>query len=224
MRRARPWGIHAAAPPHYYSVGPILSQALAPFQSVTRASPQAIALDSHPVADPPLPRFFPLQRLSSLAEPPTSGGSQTVRLCCALRVSHPLDALLPARPVGLVSSRSRSWGSPFEALIRLWRRTFFRTPGPSWGWVDSLTHPPLQGFAHAIGSPPAGPAVTPDGCVACLLGLSPLQGILSAVAGEPCTAYLPLTRFPRPKRTLFGRWRPRVCTSHRRNRSLSRPI
>jgi len=36
----------------------------------------------------------------------------THRLRCALRVSHPLGALLPPRPAGLVSSRFRSWGSP----------------------------------------------------------------------------------------------------------------
>jgi hypothetical protein len=32
------------------------------------------------------------------------------RLSCALRVSHPLDALLPSRPPGLVPSRYRPWG------------------------------------------------------------------------------------------------------------------
>lgn len=41
---------------------------------------------------------------------------------CALRVSHPLDALLPPRPAGLVPSRSHVWGSPFEALLRGERR------------------------------------------------------------------------------------------------------
>jgi hypothetical protein len=38
------------------------------------------------------------------------------RLRCALRVSHPLDALLPSRPSGLVPSRYRSWGFPLRGF------------------------------------------------------------------------------------------------------------
>ena len=38
------------------------------------------------------------------------------RLRCALRVSHPLDALLPSRPSGLVPSRYRSWGFTLRGL------------------------------------------------------------------------------------------------------------
>jgi hypothetical protein len=68
------------------------------------------------------------------------------RLRCALRVSHPLDALLPVRPPGLVSSRSRSWGSLLEALFRARRRTPSPAPGPSWGSNRfRRTSPPLQG-------------------------------------------------------------------------------
>jgi hypothetical protein len=55
----------------------------------------------------------------------------TCRLRCALRVSHPLDALLPSRPTGLVPSQIRSWGSPFEAFILPRCRTPSRTPRPS---------------------------------------------------------------------------------------------
>lgn len=58
------------------------------------------------------PRFLPLQRLAGREEPLTSGGIPSHRLRCVRRVSHPLDALLPPRPAGLVSSRFRSWGSP----------------------------------------------------------------------------------------------------------------
>jgi hypothetical protein len=46
---------------------------------------------------------------------------------CARRVSHPLDALLPPRPAGLIPSRSRVWGSPFEALLRGERRADLST-------------------------------------------------------------------------------------------------
>ena len=80
---------------------------------------------------------------------------------CAHRVSHPLDALLPPRPAGLIPSRSRVWGSPFEALLRGERRAGLstrqdppevsdplpiattRANGLAW-----LRAPPLQGFAH----------------------------------------------------------------------------
>jgi hypothetical protein len=39
------------------------------------------------------------------------------RFSYVLRFSQPLDVLLPLAPSGLVSSRFRSWGYPFEALI-----------------------------------------------------------------------------------------------------------
>jgi len=78
--------------------------------------------------------------------PPTD--SQSIGSCCALRVSHPLDALLPARPIGLVSSRIRPWGSPFEAFILPQRRTPFSTSVPSWGsrWFRRISSP-LQGYS-----------------------------------------------------------------------------
>jgi hypothetical protein len=48
------------------------------------------------------------------AEQPSRSLPHSVR--CALRVSHPLSALLPARPSGLVSCRKRPWGFPFRAF------------------------------------------------------------------------------------------------------------
>jgi len=82
------------------------------------------------------------------------------RLRCALRVSHPLDALLPARPAGPISSRSRSWGSLLEALFRARRRTSSPTPGPSWGSLPapkSWLAPP--GVQHIARSPTTIPGV-----------------------------------------------------------------
>jgi hypothetical protein len=78
--------------------------------------------------------------------PPTD--SQSIGSCCVLRVSHPLDALLPARPIGLISSRTRPWGSPFEAFILPQRRTPFSTSVPSWGsrWFRRISSP-LQGYS-----------------------------------------------------------------------------
>jgi hypothetical protein len=44
----------------------------------------------------------------------TSSVCHTRCLGCVLRISHPLDALLPPRPAELISSQIRLWGSPFE--------------------------------------------------------------------------------------------------------------
>jgi hypothetical protein len=48
------------------------------------------------------------------AEQPSRSLPDSVR--CALRVSHPHSALLPAGPSGLVSCRYRPWGFPFRAF------------------------------------------------------------------------------------------------------------
>jgi hypothetical protein len=62
-------------------------------------------------ARPRLPRFLPLQRLPGHGERRISpAASHAAGSVCALRVSHPLDALLPPWPAELISSRSRSWG------------------------------------------------------------------------------------------------------------------
>lgn len=71
------------------------------------------------------------------------------RLSCALGVSHPFDALLPSRPAELISSRSRSWGFPFEALIPPERRTFSRTPLPSHGWMQRERHIAVSGLCSS---------------------------------------------------------------------------
>jgi hypothetical protein len=75
-----------------------------------------LALSPAPSTAAHLPRFRPLQRLANHEEPPTSDNVPHCRLRYALRVSHPLDVLLPSWSAGPISSRSRSWGSPFEAL------------------------------------------------------------------------------------------------------------
>jgi hypothetical protein len=62
---------------------------------------------------------------SEVSSPSTSSRSQRAtylrrlpprRLRCVLRLSQPLDALLPSRPAGSISPRSRPWVYPFEAL------------------------------------------------------------------------------------------------------------
>jgi hypothetical protein len=94
------------------------------------------------------PRFIPLQRLASREEPLSSGGHPAHRFRCALRVSHPLDALLPPRPAGLVPSRFRSWGSP-SRLVPTRCRTLSRAPDPSGFWRCSCEpRLPFRDRAH----------------------------------------------------------------------------
>jgi hypothetical protein len=93
----------------------ILSQALTPFQSFTRASPHPAVTPDGIVTACPFRGLFPF----GVSEP--RGATQprrfpSRRLRCALRVSHPLDALLPSRPPGLVPSRFRPWGFSLRGL------------------------------------------------------------------------------------------------------------
>jgi hypothetical protein len=102
---------------------------------------------------PLLPRFCPLQRLASHGEPHKSGESHLIRLSCALRVSHPLDALLPPRPARLIPSWIRSWGptlqgfTPLSGAVRPLER---RCP-PGVGNEYVSTHTLLQGLSHQTG-------------------------------------------------------------------------
>jgi hypothetical protein len=106
-----------------YGQEKILSQALAPLQSFTNAHrnmthlPPGFHARKTSSATLLLPRFGPLQRFANRGELPNSSKIPTCRLRCVLRVSHPLDALLPPRPAGFVSPRFRSWGLPFEVLL-----------------------------------------------------------------------------------------------------------
>jgi hypothetical protein len=76
-------------------------------------------------------------------------GIPTRRLRCVPRVSHPLDALLPPRPAGLVSSRFRSWGSP-SRLVPCAAPYALSSAG-SLGFLARplRASPPLQGSNHA---------------------------------------------------------------------------
>jgi hypothetical protein len=127
----RLWGLRAVAPPTTNQrCRKILSQALAPLQSLTYAPPCAAYSPAlaNELCHTPLPRFLSLQRLTSREEPLILRELPPHGLCCVLGVSHPFDALLPSRPSGLVSSRFRSWDSPFEAFLPSKRRTLSRAP------------------------------------------------------------------------------------------------
>jgi len=162
--RRRLWGSHTVALHHIFRCGGYSSSG---FNSSSEFHPCTAAGIGFPAGEPADKRvvrsfrgFSPLQRFPSRAEPPIPGGFPTHRLCCALRVSHPLDALLPARPPRLVSSRSRSWGSLLEALFLARRRTPSPAPGPSWGSLPapkSRSAPP--GVQHIARSSPTIPGV-----------------------------------------------------------------
>jgi hypothetical protein len=92
-----------------------------------------------------LPRFRPLQRFPSHGEPLNPVRSHLIRLRCALRVSHPLDALLPPWPAGHISSQSRSWGLPFGALL---------PPAVPYVLSDAATLMELARASRRLASPP----------------------------------------------------------------------
>jgi hypothetical protein len=141
------------------------------------------------------------------------------------RVSHPPDALLPTRPAGLVPSRSRSWGSPFEALFLPSRRTSSRTPSPSWGSGRSPKRlpPAPPGVVHATESPPAGPGFSRVGCVVASLGLVPSEvSCLVQLAQQLFCAASPLA-LSRLGRKLTSPLAPQGLYHTKRSRSLSRP-
>jgi hypothetical protein len=173
-------------------------------QSFTRAPPQAIRSHAGTEAPsmrvhPPHPRFGPLQRLPDPTEPHTSGESHLHRSCCALRVSHPLDALLPARSAGLVSSRYRSWGSPFEALILSRSRTPSRTPLPSWSWLAAPKRcPPSCRAWYTTKSPVSDLGFSQDPATGASLGFVPSRVSCSREWSRGLPRFHPLSRFIGP--------------------------
>jgi len=115
-------GIHAAAQSHTICAGPCPLTGFGspsgyyPCCTVDRLAIASRDQRCHQPHDPQqtiycLPRFVPLQRFS-VARSYLTPADSTHRFGCALRVSHPLDALFPARPCELVSSRFHSWGFP----------------------------------------------------------------------------------------------------------------
>jgi hypothetical protein len=155
VRRLR--GVHTAAHPNARKRREFPSQVWALLHSFTDFTPHG---GQHRDAHPSMlrPRFLPLQRFASHEEPLSPGGIPTHRLRCALRVSHPLGALLPPRPAGLVSSRFRSWGSP-SRLVPARCRTPSRAPDPSGFWLGpSEPRLPFRDRAHHA-DPARGPGV-----------------------------------------------------------------
>ena len=100
---------------------------------------------------------------------------------CALRVSHPLDALLPPRPAGLVPSRSRVWGSPFEALLRGERRADLSTRQDPPEVSDPLPSA-ISRERVGLASGPASPGLcSPTAASPRRLGIAPYAAAVASV-------------------------------------------
>ena len=100
---------------------------------------------------------------------------------CALRVSHPLDALLPPRPAGLVPSRSRVWGSPFEALLRGERRADLSTRQDPPEVSDPLPSA-ISRERVGLASGPASPGLcSPTAASQRRLGIAPYAAAVASV-------------------------------------------
>lgn len=72
----------------------------------------------------------------------------------AFRVSHPPDGFLPRRPLGLVSCRSRSWGSPLQSLSLAAKPWCLSTPAtllPS--GFDLVASLPLARITRSVAQP-----------------------------------------------------------------------
>jgi len=155
VRRLR--GVHTAAHPDTRKRRDFPSRVWLSF-TVSPTSHRTVAQHRGAATSMLRPRFLPLQRLASREEPHTSSGHPAHRLRCVRRVSHPLDALLPPRPAGLVSSRFRSWGSP-SRLVPTRCRTPSRAPDPSGFWRGSYEpRLPFRDRAHRA-DPARGPGV-----------------------------------------------------------------
>ena len=169
----------------------------------------------------PLPRFVPLQRLASLAEPHTPDGSQTTgyvapsgfltlsTLCSPrdlLGLFHPSSALgvYPSRPYSLLGA-VRPLGRRIPLEVRSIR----------------LAERPLQGVARQAEPGPRAWGLARIPC-RCPLGLFPLQGFLSSTAARRFRDALSPLALSRLGRTLTSPLVPQGLLRRRRSRSLSR--
>jgi hypothetical protein len=115
------------------------------------SSQAGLSLAPSKVCSPPT--FFQLRRATYTRRFPGR------RLRCALRVSHPLDALLPPKPTEPIPSRSRSWGFPSRFLSSDGVVRAHRAPCPSGvvRWRPQAPPDPLQG----LNTPPKAQTVEP---------------------------------------------------------------
>jgi hypothetical protein len=212
-RTLRLRGVPTAAHPNARERREFPSQVWALLHSFTDITPHGPGGTEMP--DPTMlrPRFHPLQRLAGREEPLDSSGIPTRWLRCVPRVSHPLDALLPPRPAGLVSSRFRSWGSP-SRLVPARCRYALSDAGPLGFLARSFrTTPPLQGSAQCA-EPARGLRGLAGRPRRCLHGFRPSEVSCGGRRGPNDQPASPLALL-RVDRCWPSRRRPRVSTFHR---------
>jgi hypothetical protein len=186
-------GVHTAAHPDTRKCRKFPSQVWALLHSFTNVTPHGLTAPRCRLLML-RPRFVPLQRFAGREEPLTPSEIPARRLRCAPRVSHPLDALLPPRPAGLVSSRFRSWGSP-SRLVPHTVPYALSSAGPlRFLAMSSRTPSPPQGSMHTVQILPAGlgfsqvtTALPPWVC--------PLRGFLQSLVVSRVDSSPPLARF-----------------------------
>lgn len=215
-------------PDPFQGKGVVLSQAWRPCRASPMhdrrppRAPGAASEDAHSDArerSATFRGFLPLQRFSSRGERPCSRPAlvpPNVGSGCVLRVSHSLDALLPPRPVGLVSSRSRSWGSTLRGLPRCGAVRTSRSAVTLRGFLpDRTIGAALPGFGtpHRVSGP--GPVIHQRSGPCDLHGLFPCEASCSPLLratppGRPLSRFA--DRHPAPRERGWGddRWRPRV--------------
>jgi len=132
-------------------------------------------------------------------------------LCCALRVSHPLAALLPSRPSELVSSRYRSWGFTLRGF----------DPHPLPYALSDAAPPRVAPSTKKKRSPPkgltqrakpdVGSGVWPDPQMpVASLGFAAPRSLAPDSDEVACAPSHPLSRFSDEVARCPRRWRPRV--------------
>jgi len=114
-----------------------------------RSPPESVArapLPAGPRSHGQLPPMrFRSPSASSRCQAATGLGATNPRVRCPHSVSHALRALLHLAPAGLVSCRSRPWGSTLQGRFHSQNRTPSRKSLPSCGWQ---TTPRLPSIAH----------------------------------------------------------------------------
>jgi hypothetical protein len=148
-----------------------LSQALAPFQSFTSTSPRIFVTPRGITPTRPFRGFFPFSVSQSRgATYPRRFPSRRLRY--ALRVSHPLDALLPSRPSGLIPSRYRSWGLTLRGLIPRLVPYALSSAAPLRGFASTKRRGRPSRDTHTKRSRSSGLGISQAPFDTCLLGLS----------------------------------------------------
>jgi hypothetical protein len=145
---------------------------LAPLQSVTQTCRKNEFLTT---SFSLLPRFLPLQR-SFPWRATLTRGFPTPTLRYALRVSRPLDVLLPPRPAGFIPFQLRSWGSPFEVFLPP-KQPYILPDAPTFmKLVDgNYTKDPSSRFFSALEIPIKSPGISRFPLLDTPLGLHPLR-------------------------------------------------